>query len=62
MSEPFLVVSLISDEYKYSNFQVKWPLNVIHIRISAISGAQIYSDISSVNILHSNILGYSFGT
>ena len=35
---------------------------MIGIRISAISGIQIYSDIYLVNMLHPNIFGYSFGT
>ena len=38
------------------------PSNIIRIRIRAISGIQIYSDIHSVNMLHPNIFGYSFGT
>ena len=35
---------------------------MIRIRIRAISGIGIYSDIRSVNILHPNKFGYSFGS
>ena len=34
---------------------------MIRIRICAISEVQIYSDIHSVNMLHTNIFVYSFG-
>ena len=56
MSDPFYTVSLISDEYKYSDIRVKWHSNVIRIRICDISGVQIYSDIHSVNMLYLNTL------
>ena len=62
ISECFKKNSLISDEYEYSNIQIKWPSNIIRIRIRAISRIRIYSDIRSVNMLHPNIFGYSFGT
>ena len=52
----------ISDEYEYSNIQIKWLSNIICICICAISGIRIYSDICLVNMLHPNIFGYSFGT
>ena len=62
MSEPFKKNYSISDEYKYSSIQIKWCSNIIRIRICAFSGIQIDSDIRSVNMLHPNICGYSFGT
>ena len=49
ISHPFKKISSISDEYEYSNIQIIWPSNIIRIRICAISGIQIYSDIHSVN-------------
>ena len=36
-----------SDEHKYLNIPIKWPLNVIRIHIRAISLLQICSDIPS---------------
>ena len=36
-----------SDEHGYSNILIKWPSNIICIRIRAISPVQIYSDIHS---------------
>ena len=62
ISECFKKNSSISDEYVYSNIQIKWPSNIICICIRAISGIGIYSDICSVNMLHPDIFGYSFGT
>ena len=62
MSEPFSKISSISDDYEYSNIRIKLPSNIIRIRIRAISGTQIYSDIHSVNMWYPNIFGYSFGT
>ena len=62
MSEPFKKNSSITDKYKYSNIQIKWPSNTICIPIRAISGVRIYSDIRSLNMLQSNIFRYSFGT
>ena len=55
MSEPFSKISSISDEYEYSNIRIRLPSNIIRIRIRAISGVQIYSDIRSVNMWHPNI-------
>ena len=51
----------MSDDYEYSNIWVKLSPNIIHINFCTISGVQIYLDISSVNMLHLNIFGYSFG-
>ena len=62
MSESFKKNPSISDEYEYLNIWLKWPSNIIRIRICAISGVRIYSDIRSVNVFHPNIFGYSFGT
>ena len=62
MSEAFYKISSISDNYEYSNIQIKWPSNIICLHIRAISGVQIYSYIRSVNMLHSNIFRYSPGT
>ena len=59
---PFKKILTISDEYKSSNIQIKWPSNIIPIRICAISGVRIYSVILSVNMLHPNIFGYLFRT
>ena len=61
MSEYFSKVTTISDEYEYLNIRIKWPSNIIRIRICAISRVRIYSDIRSVNMWHANIFGYSFG-
>ena len=41
-SKPFLKLPSISNEYEYSNIRIKWPLNIIRIRICAISGIWIY--------------------
>ena len=62
ISEPFLKFSSISDENEYLNIRIKLPSNNILICIHDISGIQIYSDICLVNMLHPNILGYSFST
>ena len=62
ISEYFLKISSIRDEYEYKNIKIKWPSNIIRIRIRAISGIQIYSDICLVNMLHPNLFRYSFGT
>ena len=74
ISEWFLKNSLISNKYEYSNIRIKLPSNIIRIRIRAISGIQIYSDIPFGKYVaskymrifiryimwHSNIFGYSF--
>ena len=62
MSEPFSQISSISDEYEYLNIQIKLPANTIRICICAISGIKIYSDICLVNMWHTNLFGYLFGT
>ena len=62
MSEPFSKMPSISDEYEYSNIQIKLPLNILRIRIRANSDVRIYLDICSVNMGYPNIFGYSFGT
>ena len=36
-----------SDEHEYSNIRIKWPSNIIRIRIRAISPVRIYLDIHS---------------
>ena len=36
-----------SDEHEYSNIRIKWPSNIICIRICAISPVRTYSDIHS---------------
>ena len=45
MSEQFLKISSISDDYAYTTIQTKLPLNINRVRIRAIPGVQIYSDI-----------------
>ena len=45
-----------------TNIRIKLPLNIIRIRIRAISGVQIYLNICLVNMRHPNIFGYLFGT
>ena len=62
MSGPFSKISSISDEYEYSNVEMKLPLKIICIHICAISGVQIYSGIRLVNRWHLNIFEYLFGT
>ena len=62
MSEPFSKISSISDDYEYSNIRIKLPSNIIRIRIRAISGVRIYSDIRLVNMWHLNLFRYSFVT
>ena len=62
MSEPSVKIPLISDEYEYSNIQIKLPSHIICIRIYAISRVRIYSDIRLVKMWHPNIFVYSFGT
>ena len=52
MSELFSKISSISDEYEYSNIQIKLPSDIIRIHIS---GVRIYSDIYLLNVWHSDI-------
>ena len=66
MSESFSKVTTISDEYKYSNIQIKWPSNIICIRAIyeyfwtfvrfIICGIRIYSDIRLVNYVASKYI------
>ena len=63
MSEPFLKISSISDEFEYSNIrEKKLPSNIIRSWSLAISGVQIYLDIALVNMWHPNLFGYLLGT
>ena len=55
MSEPFSQISLISDEYEYSNILIKLPSNIMRSCICANSGIQINSDICLVNMWHLKI-------
>ena len=57
LEETLLKNSSSSYAYKYSNIELKGPLNIICIH--DISGVQIYSDISLVNMWDPNIFGYS---